>query len=455
MNDPLDLLTHARLDAVYLTPETGLVCLILWCAGAPGSVRRLGVGVGTRVVGLGWLPRAPTVCTDARHPLVAALKAHAVGRSVRSVTHDDLGAVCVTFGEPGALTSLHLQVARAGEAKLTGAAGEVIVAWHPERVRPPGVCEPAGDFDDVGAELVRVSDALAMELRRGALAKGLRAHLRKLARRREAVEEDLTRLDDVARLQRTGRLLLAQGGRIARGATHATLDDWEEGGTLDVTLDPAVPAKLQAEGFFAKAKRIARGEAMMRTRLDETTRAIDAVRALEAEVRDAEALSLDLLTTWTTRARSFGLREHEVSAQRGSSRRGARVPYLEYTAHGGQRVLVGRGAADNDALTLRIARPHDVWMHTRGTPGAHVVVPLARGTQCAQEALLDAATLAAHHSDARGHDFVEVTWTERRYVRKPRKSKPGSVVLDREKVLALRPEAARLARLLASRREGA
>jgi predicted ribosome quality control (RQC) complex YloA/Tae2 family protein len=115
--------------------------------------------------------------------------------------------------------------------------------------------------------------------------------------------------------------------------------------------------------------------------------------------------------------------------------------------------LVGRGSVDNDKLTQRVAKPHDIWMHTRGVPGAHVVIPLARGATLHPEVLVDAATLAAHHSDARGADFVEITWTEKRYVRKPRKAPPGRVTLDREKVLALRLEPDRLARLLASRSE--
>jgi predicted ribosome quality control (RQC) complex YloA/Tae2 family protein len=169
----------------------------------------------------------------------------------------------------------------------------------------------------------------------------------------------------------------------------------------------------------------------------------------------AEAVTADALAGWLGAARALGVRDQEAAPGRGRAKEAPRVPYTEYAGWGGGRILVGRGAADNDALTLRVAKPHDVWMHARGVAGAHVVVPLARGAQCPQGLLLDAATLAAHHSDARGADFVEVTWTERRYVRKPRKSPPGSVALDREKVLALRPEAERLARLLASRREGA
>ncbi len=115
---------------------------------------------------------------------------------------------------------------------------------------------------------------------------------------------------------------------------------------------------------------------------------------------------------------------------------------------------MGRGAADNDRLTLQVARPQDVWLHARGVPGAHVVVPLVKGASVTPEVLVDAATLAAHHSDARGESVVDVQWTERRYVRKPRKSAAGAVTVDRERVMSLRVEPARLRRLLADKPEG-
>jgi hypothetical protein len=53
----------------------------------------------------------------------------------------------------------------------------------------------------------------------------------------------------------------------------------------------------------------------------------------------------------------------------------------------------------------------------------------------------------------RGEAVCEVSYVERRYVRKPRGSAPGAVSYDHEKVLVLRVEPERVARLLASREE--
>ena len=49
-------------------------------------------------------------------------------------------------------------------------------------------------------------------------------------------------------------------------------------------------------------------------------------------------------------------------------------------------------------------------------------------------------TLAAHFSDGRDEKVVDIQYTDRRYLRKPKGSPPGFVVVDREKVLVLRVE---------------
>jgi predicted ribosome quality control (RQC) complex YloA/Tae2 family protein len=91
-----------------------------------------------------------------------------------------------------------------------------------------------------------------------------------------------------------------------------------------------------------------------------------------------------------------------------------------------------------------------MWLHAKGATGAHVIVRLEKGRSCPADLLVEAAHLAAHFSSARDEGVVEVEYTSRRYVRKPRGSPPGLVVVDREKVILLRREEQTLRRLLES-----
>ncbi len=256
----------------------------------------------------------------------------------------------------------------------------------------------------------------------------------------------------MAALRRDANLLVANLHGLPRTGARFELLDY----TLDppaahtLEIDPALGPGAQAEAWFKRARKLARGAVLAAERAQATRAQLD---ALELELERIEGARSD-----AELEQIAGAAEPAVSRalQRPDrSRAGRRVPqrrlpYRRFSGSGGRAILVGRGAADNDRLTRDHARPQDLWLHARDEAGAHVVVPLERGEACPPELLCDAATLAAHFSQARGHSPVDVVHTQRRYVRKPRKSEPGRVVLEREKVLRLRLEPARLKRLLAS-----
>lgn len=453
LSTALDALTGSRIQAVALVPDTGLLVLIVF---GDGQEQRLGIGMGPRIVGVGVVPRAPAFTAPSTHPLLSAIRAHLVGHRIRSIVDHD-GEIWLAAGGEGAIARLALVPAVRGEARVVDIAGRVVVRWSPTKVSPFRPIEPdeSMTLEEAGAYLLDASDRLGAEAARRDLLASVRAHVKRLARRAEAVRSDLARLEDAPRLQRTGRMLLAQGSRIPRGVTQALLEDWEMGGVLEVKLDPALPPKAQAERFFERARKLSRGEAVMRARLEETEASLEKARELEGSITEAEDLDAAAISALTDRAREGGAlkREKAPAPAHRAKKEAPRLPYALYRGHRGARILVGRGAKDNDALTLRIAKPQDLWLHARGVSGAHVVVPLSRGQSCPPDLLIDAALLAAHHSDARGENPVEVAYAERRHVRKSKGAPPGQVQIEREKVLVLRVEAERLSRLLSTREE--
>ena len=111
----------------------------------------------------------------------------------------------------------------------------------------------------------------------------------------------------------------------------------------------------------------------------------------------------------------------------------------EYTLPGGWLALAGRTDADNDRLSLREARPHDWWFHVRGQPGSHVILQGPAGVKPDRETLKAAAAIAAYHSKARHGGVVAVSCTQARFVSKPRGVPRGTVHIQNESVLKVRP----------------
>ena len=107
----------------------------------------------------------------------------------------------------------------------------------------------------------------------------------------------------------------------------------------------------------------------------------------------------------------------------------------------GFEVLIGKGDADNDQLTFKVAEPHDLWLHVANTPGSHVVVRNPERIAELPRALIErAAELAAFFSKARDGGKVEVHYCRCADVSKPRGFPPGKVMLKQWKSLRVYPK---------------
>jgi predicted ribosome quality control (RQC) complex YloA/Tae2 family protein len=237
-----------------------------------------------------------------------------------------------------------------------------------------------------------------------------------------------------------GELLTQHLHRLKRGATEVTLTAYTETGVEEVrvALDARRTPKEEADWHFHQYRRLWRGVEHARQREAELARE---VAHAETALRQLESLEEDALL-----AQVEVLRQTAAEAGPPEAR-----PFKEYVGHGGQRLWVGKGGEDNDTLTFKIARPSHLWLHARGVPGSHVVVPLEKGVEVSQEVLLDAAHLALHHSGARGEPRGEVSWVPVKFVRKVKGGAHGQVQYTREKTLVVRVEPERLKRLLETR----
>jgi predicted ribosome quality control (RQC) complex YloA/Tae2 family protein len=110
--------------------------------------------------------------------------------------------------------------------------------------------------------------------------------------------------------------------------------------------------------------------------------------------------------------------------------------FKEFRAENGDRIFVGKGARDNEKLTMTIAKVWDVYMHVRNIPGAHVIIPREHGAENSTDlrcgavdanTLSDAAQLAVFFSQANPCLDAEVHYTWRKNVQQQPGSATGEV----------------------------
>ncbi|QBG48504.1 DUF814 domain-containing protein [Verrucomicrobia bacterium S94] len=111
----------------------------------------------------------------------------------------------------------------------------------------------------------------------------------------------------------------------------------------------------------------------------------------------------------------------------------------KYELSGGFQAWAGKTDRDNDLLSLKTARPEELWFHVHGVPGSHVILRHPAGEKPGNALIRQAAAIAAWHSKARNAGNVPVKYTEAKHVGKPRGARPGSVTVKREKTIKVRP----------------
>lgn len=464
----------ARIDKLWRTGPRSLLLKIRGLDGAasdedddapaPRLLIDLTPGHPRVVVTRRWpaTPAAPD-----RHALI--FRAHLEGARVAAVNADDR-ALTVDVVTRDGLKRLAVQLAgRYPNAAVFDPEGAELVrlvdgipAVDPDSPPLPRGEDPWAGLDDgaflVGYERVSDADARRREVtaRVARLRRDLVASKRKAERAVRSLEGDLARVDAAAEDRHRGELLKTVLSRVPRGASEVAVADWNrDGATTVVPLDPAVDVHANMERYFKRYRKYASARDTVEERL---LGALERVATCEAHLGAVDALArraetdapkaiadalegiLDAATPLLPRAPSPAAPDRRDADQ-------AALPYRRFAAADGTAILVGRGGADNDRLTFQVARGNDVWLHARDAPGSHVVIRRAGAAPIAHETLVDAALLAAWHSRLRGDGAIDVMYTERKHVRRPRGASAGRVTTAAARTLTVRADPDRLERL--------
>lgn len=119
----------------------------------------------------------------------------------------------------------------------------------------------------------------------------------------------------------------------------------------------------------------------------------------------------------------------------------------EFKTKTGKTILVGKNSRDNTYLTIKIAKSGDIFLHASDFAGSHVIIK-AEGECVTRSDLEDAACLAAYYSKGRDKKIVNVDYTDRDNVSKPRKAPAGLVELSSFKTLKVKKSDQRIDKYL-------
>jgi len=299
---------------------------------------------------------------------------------------------------------------------------------------------------------------LQLEERRRALAREVGARLERNRRKLETQREELARAGQSEHLRRRGELLTANLSLFENGPLRVervrAVDYYDPSmAEVEVEVDPSLSASANAQVLFARYARAQRALEAVAGNIAATEGDIaylesvaglidmaDDIEHLDSVQEELQALGYTGPDGGISGAGPRGARRDERAG--GRTTRGRRpeahMPST-YTARSGHEIYVGRNNLQNDHLTLKLARDHDLWFHAKDVHGSHVVLRRRTGEDVPEETVRVAALLAAYYSRARMSSNVAVDCTEAKNVRKPRGARPGMVIYDRHRTIWVTP----------------
>ena len=274
-----------------------------------------------------------------------------------------------------------------------------------------------------------------MKVKTQSLTKLLTNTIERIARKISKQQAELDRCRNRENLRICGDLLQANLYRIQRGAEYADVENYydEQNAVLRIKLNPAISPAANAQKYYKDYQKAKNAEIMLSEQLEKGRTEIDYIESV-----------LDVCQRAKTEKELAQIREElteqgYLHSNRNKSKKQTALPPLEFNSSDGFKILVGRNNKQNDKLTLKTASKNDMWLHTKDIHGSHTII-LAEGKEITEQAIYEAACLAAYHSKAQNSSQVPVDYTLVRYVSKPSGAKPGMVIYVNNKTIYVTPK---------------
>ena len=248
--------------------------------------------------------------------------------------------------------------------------------------------------------------------------------IERTARKLNNQQEDLRRCADRDELKINAELITAAQYRLQKGASVYEVENYYDNNSIvKISVDPALSPSQNAQKLYKEYRKACTAENMLVKLIDEGEQDLEYLKSvrdmLERSTLEREfgEIKDELISQGFIKPKKSGKKQMKKQA----------LPPLEFKTSQGFTVLVGRNNVQNDKLTFKTGRKGDIWLHAQKCPGSHTLL-LSDGREIPDDAIVEAAEIAAYYSSARSSTLVTVDYTDVKNIKKPNGAKPGFVV---------------------------
>lgn len=264
----------------------------------------------------------------------------------------------------------------------------------------------------------RVYDSLAEEARRAA-ARPFSAEVSRLERLLKKLDAEEERLSAMQARQKDAILLQSQLYRFNPGEKRESVTLEGSEGPVFLALDKSRTVRENMTELFRQAGRGRRGLEYLSARR----------KAVQEEKAHAEAEALRSLAA--VNGASLPAKTPQPSRQARKSPAKLPKEVQAFRSSDGFLLLRGRNTKGN-VLALKLAAPHDYWMHTAEGVSAHVIIRRDHPAQEVPErTLLEAGALVGLKSWQKNQESAQIQYSLAKFIHPMKNAAPGMVRIDR------------------------
>jgi predicted ribosome quality control (RQC) complex YloA/Tae2 family protein len=284
--------------------------------------------------------------------------------------------------------------------------------------------------------------ALSLDALRGEAKRKVEASIDRLIASQEKLKEKKEDFSRAERFKEYGDIIFSNISLIKSG------DEWLEvkgfdidGGnasTLRIKIDPHKKPSACAEDYYEQYRKAKSGLAEVQNQIEEGERELLRLEeTLKSLLAETNPLVLNkLLRTSLVKGKLIS------HARKDDIKR----PGLSFRRKG-WLIIVGRDAAENDALLRKHVKGNDLWLHARDYAGSYVFIKHRPGKTIPLDILLDAGNLAIFYSKGRKNGGGDLFYTQAKNLRRVKGGPKGLVLPTHEKNLHVKLEDERLKEL--------
>ena len=256
------------------------------------------------------------------------------------------------------------------------------------------------------------------------------------------IERQMTELAETEKRELwkiSGELITANIYRINQSEKSVTLENYYEDGAplIEIALDTSITPAQNAQKYFKKYNKAKTAQKELTKQLEIAKTELYYLESVEEEIEKAQ--TPEALSEIAMELSEQGYIKRQENKKQ--TKQKMSMP-TETRTSDGFLVYIGRNNKQNDYLTFKIAHNNDLWFHTKDIHGSHVVMRYEQEREFTDEAIIEAAQMAAFYSKAKNSDNVPVDFTKIKFVKKPSGAKPGFVIYTDNKTVYVTPKEA-------------